>query len=85
MRDGKTRSAQFHEGKLVEVTEETDTTEKNGTEVSFIPDSTIFLKKSRKEIDRLGSYTIETDGFFKGAIIVFPTSIHFGNYIYDFS
>ncbi len=60
VRDGKTRSAQFHEGKLVEVTEETDTTEKNGTEVSFIPDSTIFLNyKFRNEyVERmLRNYT----------------------------
>jgi len=55
VRDGKTKSAQFHEGKLVEVTEETDTTEKNGTEVSFIPDSTIFVNY---KYSKAGNYIV---------------------------
>lgn len=43
VRDGKTRSAEFQEGKLISTTEETDTNEKNGTEITFIPDNTIFV------------------------------------------
>lgn len=60
VRDGRTKSAEFHEGKLIEVFEETDTTEKNGTEITFIPDNTIFVNyKFREEyVERmLRNYT----------------------------
>lgn len=60
IRDGKTRSAEFREGKLVEIFEETDTNEQNGTEISFIPDDAIFVNyKFRSEyVERmLRNYT----------------------------
>lgn len=60
VRDGRTKSAEFREGKLIEVLEETDTTEKNGTEITFIPDNTIFVNyKFREEyVERmLRNYT----------------------------
>ena len=41
-REGKTRSASFKKGQLIEETKETKTTEANGTLVSFVPDSTVF-------------------------------------------
>src|SRR5512144_2029569 len=37
-REGKTRSASFKKGQLIEETKETKTTEANGTLVSFVPD-----------------------------------------------
>ncbi|WOC51376.1 DNA topoisomerase IV [Bergeyella porcorum] len=60
IRDGKTRSAEFREGKLAEVFEETETTERNGTEITFTPDDTIFVNyKFRNEyVERmLRNYT----------------------------
>lgn len=60
VRDGKTRSAEFHQGKLTEIFEETETNEKNGTEITFIPDNTIFVNyKFRNEyVERmLRNYT----------------------------
>jgi topoisomerase-4 subunit B len=41
-REGKTRSASFKKGQLIEETKEAKTTEANGTLVSFVPDSTVF-------------------------------------------
>lgn len=41
-RDGKTRSAEFAQGKLLQETRESKTTEENGTEVVFRPDDSIF-------------------------------------------
>ena len=41
-REGKTRSASFQKGQLIEETKETKTTEANGTLVSFTPDATVF-------------------------------------------
>lgn len=43
IRDGKTRTAEFREGILSNILEESDTSEKNGTEITFIPDKTIFV------------------------------------------
>ena len=43
IRDGKTRTAEFREGILSNILEESDTSEKNGTEITFIPDNTIFV------------------------------------------
>ena len=43
VRDGKTRTAEFKEGILSNILEESDTSEKNGTEITFIPDNTIFV------------------------------------------
>ena len=43
VRDGKTRTAEFREGILSNILEESDTSEKNGTEITFIPDNTIFV------------------------------------------
>ena len=43
IRDGKTRTAEFKEGILSNILEESDTSEKNGTEITFIPDNTIFV------------------------------------------
>ena len=41
-REGKSRSASFKKGQLIEETKETKTTEANGTLVSFVPDSSVF-------------------------------------------
>lgn len=41
-RDGKSRTAEFERGILKKETKEEKTTEENGTEVTFIPDETIF-------------------------------------------
>lgn len=41
-RDGKTKTATFEKGELISETKETKTTEENGTEVIFTPDSTVF-------------------------------------------
>lgn len=60
VRDGKMRKAEFEEGKLIKLYEEEDTTEKNGTEITFVPDETIFVNyKYRSEyVERmLRNYT----------------------------
>lgn len=65
VRDGKTRSAKFHKGTLVEISEETNTTERNGTEITFIPDNTVFVNyKFRSEyVERmLRNYTYLNSG-----------------------
>jgi len=41
-REGRQKTAEFERGILLKESEETSTTEDNGTEVSFIPDDTIF-------------------------------------------
>lgn len=41
-RDGKTKIAEFAKGELVRDEPEKDTTQRNGTAISFIPDETIF-------------------------------------------
>ncbi|MEJ6980503.1 DNA topoisomerase IV subunit B [Pedobacter sp. P351] len=41
-RDGKTKIAEFNKGELVRDEPEKDTTQRNGTAISFIPDETIF-------------------------------------------
>lgn len=43
VRDGKMRRAEFREGKLETLHEEAETTERNGTEITFIPDDSIFI------------------------------------------
>ncbi|MCC2590254.1 DNA topoisomerase IV subunit B [Chryseobacterium sp. MFBS3-17] len=60
VRDGKMRRAEFREGKLSEVHDEVDTSERNGTEITFIPDDSIFVNyKFRAEyVERmLRNYT----------------------------
>ncbi len=60
IRDGKMKRAEFREGKLAELHEEVDTTERNGTEITFVPDETIFINyKFRSEyVERmLRNYT----------------------------
>lgn len=60
VREGKMRRAEFAEGKLLQLFEEEDTTERNGTEITFIPDETIFVNyKFRTEyVERmLRNYT----------------------------
>jgi topoisomerase-4 subunit B len=42
VRDGKAKTAEFEQGNLVKEYKEVKTDEANGTEVSFIPDNTIF-------------------------------------------
>lgn len=42
VRDGKAKTAEFEQGNLVKEYKEVKTNEANGTEVSFIPDGTIF-------------------------------------------
>ncbi|MEN2435263.1 DNA topoisomerase IV subunit B [Weeksellaceae bacterium A-14] len=50
VRDGKTKSADFSQGNLTEEFPETETTERNGTEITFVPDPEIFPHfKFRKE------------------------------------
>lgn len=50
VRDGKAKVAEFSGGVISEDFKEVDTTEKNGTEISFIPDTSIFSNfKFRKE------------------------------------
>jgi topoisomerase-4 subunit B len=41
-REGKMKSVSFSEGNIVEDPQEQDTSEKNGTKISFTPDSTLF-------------------------------------------
>ena len=43
VRDGKIKKAEFSEGKLIKEYPIEDTTEKNGTMASFLPDDTIFV------------------------------------------
>lgn len=43
VRDGKVKIAEFSKGVITQDHPETDTSEKNGTEISFIPDETIFV------------------------------------------
>lgn len=54
-RDGKMKAAEFSRGIITENFNETDTSDRNGTEISFVPDTTIFLHfKFRKEyIERM--------------------------------
>lgn len=54
-RDGKMKIAEFSKGNIVENYPENDTSDRNGTEISFIPDQDIFLNfKFRKEyIERM--------------------------------
>lgn len=54
-REGKVKVAEFSQGKMTQEFPEADTTDRNGTEISFVPDSTIFLHfKFRKEyIERM--------------------------------
>lgn len=54
-RDGKMKVAEFSKGNIVENYPENDTSDRNGTEISFIPDQDIFLNfKFRKEyIERM--------------------------------
>lgn len=50
VRDGIMRRAEFEQGKLVQLHGETETSERNGTEITFIPDETIFVNyKFRNE------------------------------------
>jgi topoisomerase-4 subunit B len=54
-RDGKMKVAEFSRGLITENFDEKDTSDRNGTEISFIPDGEIFLHfKFRKEyIERM--------------------------------
>ncbi len=54
-RDGKMKAAEFSRGNITENHDEADTSDKNGTEISFVPDHSIFLHyKFRKEyIERM--------------------------------
>ena len=54
-RDGKMKVAEFSKGNIVENYPENDTSDRNGTEISFVPDQSIFLNfKFRKEyIERM--------------------------------
>ena len=54
-RDGKMKAAEFSKGNIVENYPENDTSDRNGTEISFVPDHSIFLNfKFRKEyIERM--------------------------------
>lgn len=54
-RDGKMKAAEFSRGNITENHDEVDTSDKNGTEISFVPDHSIFLHyKFRKEyIERM--------------------------------
>lgn len=54
-RDGRLKMAEFSKGMITENHDEKDTSERNGTEISFIPDADIFLNfKFRKEyIERM--------------------------------
>ncbi len=50
VRDGKVKMAEFSKGIITEDFKETESTDRNGTEITFIPDSTIFTHfKFRKE------------------------------------
>ena len=54
-RDGKMKVAEFSKGNIVENYPENDTSDRNGTEISFVPDQSIFMNfKFRKEyIERM--------------------------------
>ncbi|MDR6157155.1 topoisomerase-4 subunit B [Chryseobacterium sp. SLBN-27] len=54
-RDGRLKMAEFSKGMIIENHDEKDTSDRNGTEISFIPDADIFLNfKFRKEyIERM--------------------------------
>ncbi|WP_288243889.1 DNA topoisomerase IV subunit B, partial [uncultured Chryseobacterium sp.] len=54
-RDGRLKMAEFSKGMITENHDEKDTSDRNGTEISFIPDADIFLNfKFRKEyIERM--------------------------------
>ena len=41
-RDGKCKTAEFEQGRLIRESKEEKTTESNGTEVTFLPDDTVF-------------------------------------------
>ena len=50
IRDGKMKIAEFSQGIVTEDFKETESTDRNGTEITFIPDTTIFTHfKFRKE------------------------------------
>lgn len=50
VRDGRTKSAEFSQGNLTENFEEKESTDRNGTEITFVPDHEIFPNfKFRKE------------------------------------
>lgn len=50
VRDGKMKMAEFSKGIITKDYQETESTDRNGTEITFIPDSTIFTHfKFRKE------------------------------------
>ena len=55
VREGQTKSAEFSKGNLIEDFPTAETNEKNGTEISFIPDAEIFVNyKFRNEyIERM--------------------------------
>lgn len=64
-RDGKMKAAEFSKGVIKENNTEVDSSDRNGTEISFIPDPSIFLNfKFRKEyIERmLRNYTYLNPG-----------------------
>ena len=54
-RDGKMKMAEFSKGNITEEFPETDSSDRNGTEITFIPDSTIFqnFKFRREYIERM--------------------------------
>jgi topoisomerase-4 subunit B len=54
-REGKMKIAEFSRGNITENHPETDTSDRNGTEISFVPDHSIFINyKFRKEyIERM--------------------------------
>ncbi|MCL1666990.1 type IIA DNA topoisomerase subunit B [Elizabethkingia ursingii] len=50
VREGRAKVAEFSQGVIVQDFPETDTTERNGTEITFVPDDTIFTNyRFRKE------------------------------------
>lgn len=55
VRDGKVKTAEFTRGEITLNHDETDTSERNGTEISFIPDIEIFpnFKFRREYIERM--------------------------------
>lgn len=60
IRDGKMRRAEFREGRLENLYEEEETADRNGTEITFVPDEAIFINyKFRSEyVERmLRNYT----------------------------
>ncbi|MBP7173976.1 MAG: type IIA DNA topoisomerase subunit B [Cloacibacterium sp.] len=76
VRDGKLKRAEFRQGRLVELFDEVETNEKNGTEITFIPDDTIFINyKFRSEyvVRMLRNYTYLNLGL----------KIHFNGEIYE--